>query len=390
VLNRTKLVDATIKTVRKNLLEGAALVVVVLLLLLGNVRAALICALAIPLAMLMTATGMVQNRVSGNLMSLGAIDFGLIVDGAVIIVENCLRRLAESQHHKGRVLTLPERLHEVSVATKEMIQPSFYGQAIIVTVYFPILALTGIEGKMFHPMALTVIFALVGAFILSLTFVPAMVAILIRGRVTEREMFLIRWAKTPMRPSCCSLSACAGRSSLSRWLRSWDRSCSLAAWGRSSSQPWMRKTWRCTRCASHPHPSRSRRPCSLMWSVRSRPSRKLPFVYSKTGTAEMATDPMPPNVSDTFIIFKPRDQWRSEAELDRLIAAQDAENDKIGSRAGHDEHAHAGPRIEGHKGKLVRLIELTVATVPGNNYEFTQPIQMRFNELISGSEGMWR
>jgi cobalt-zinc-cadmium resistance protein CzcA len=207
VLNRTKLVDATIATVQKNLLEGAVLVVVVLLLLLGNVRAAIICALAIPLSMLMTATGMVQNKVSGNLMSLGAIDFGLIVDGAVIIVENCLRRLGEAQHRLaqsdksgGRSLTLQERLHEVMVAAKEMIQPSVYGQAIIVTVYFPILALTGVEGKMFHPMAMTVIFALVAAFILSLTFVPAMVAIFITGKVTEKEVFLIRWAKAAYAP----------------------------------------------------------------------------------------------------------------------------------------------------------------------------------------------
>jgi cobalt-zinc-cadmium resistance protein CzcA len=133
-------------------------------------------------------------------MSLGAIDFGLIVDGAVIIVENCLRRLGEAQHHKGRLLTLQERLHEVMVAAKEMIQPSVYGQAIIVTVYFPILALTGVEGKMFQPMALTVIFALVAAFILSLTFVPAMVAILITGKVTEKDMFLIRWAKAAYEP----------------------------------------------------------------------------------------------------------------------------------------------------------------------------------------------
>src|SRR6185369_10580512 len=190
----TKLVDATIDTVKKNLMEGAILVIVVLLLLLGNVRAALICALAIPLSMLMTATGMVQNKVSGNLMSLGAIDFGLIVDGAVIIVENCLRRLGAKQHHLGRRLTIHERLHEVDIAAKEMVRPSLFGQAIIITVYFPILALGGIEGKMFHPMALAVILALGAALILSMTFVPAMVAILIRGKVSEKEMFLVRWA----------------------------------------------------------------------------------------------------------------------------------------------------------------------------------------------------
>ena len=200
VLNRTKLVDATIGTVQKNLAEGAFLVITVLFLLLGNIRAAFITALAIPLSMLMTATGMVQARVSGNLMSLGAIDFGLIVDGAVIIVENCLRRLAERQHALGRTLDLSERLHEVMVASKEMIQPTVYGQAIIITVYLPILTLTGIEGKMFQPMALTVIFALVAAFVLSLTFVPAMVALCIRGRVSEGDNVLVRGAKRIYEP----------------------------------------------------------------------------------------------------------------------------------------------------------------------------------------------
>ena len=200
VLNRSKLVNATIKTVEKNLAEGAILVIAVLFLLLGNLRAALITALAIPLSMLLTAIGMVRAGVSGNLMSLGALDFGLIVDGAVIIVENCLRRLAERQHALGRLLTLPERLHEVWVATREMIQPSVFGQAIIITVYLPILSLTGIEGKMFTPMAMTVIFALVGAFVLSLTFVPAMVALCIRGKVKEKDNVLVRGAKWAYAP----------------------------------------------------------------------------------------------------------------------------------------------------------------------------------------------
>ncbi len=187
MLNRTKLVDATIATVSRNLIEGALLVIVVLFLLLGNMRAALITALAIPLSMLMTATGMVHAGISGNLMSLGAIDFGLIVDGAVIIVENCLRLLAEKQHELGRMLTLQERLRGDCRASKQMMQPSVYGQAIIITVYLPLLTLTGVEGKMFQPMALTVIFALAGGVHLSLTFIPAMVAIFVSGRVQERE-----------------------------------------------------------------------------------------------------------------------------------------------------------------------------------------------------------
>jgi len=396
VLNRTKLVDATIRTIQKNLLEGAALVIVVLLLLLGNIRAALICAMAIPLSMLITATGMVQYKVSGNLMSLGAIDFGLIVDGAVIIVENCLRRLAEAQHRKDRVLTLQERLHEVIVAAKEMIQPSVYGQAIIITVYFPILTLTGVEGKMFHPMALTVIFALIGAFILSLTFIPAMVAILIRGRVTEKEMFLIRWAKTVYEPVV----------RLSMRLRWAVAAAAVVAFVGSAllftrlGQEFV-PTLDEKDLAMHAMriPSTSLTQSQLMQFDVERTVSGIPevaFVYSKTGTAEMATDPMPPNVSDTFIIFKPRDEWRSEAELDLRIAERthaletmSTHGDSPDAHAGQGGGGHAGegPGTEGQKGKLVRLIELTLATVPGNNYEFTQPIQMRFNELISGVRG---
>jgi len=392
VLNRTKLVDATIRTVQKNLLEGAILVIVVLLLLLGNVRAALICAAAIPLSMLMAATGMVQNNVSGNLMSLGAIDFGLIVDGAVIIVENCLRRLANKQHHEGRLLTLQERLHEVMVAAKEMIQPSVFGQAIIITVYFPILALTGVEGKMFHPMAMTVIFALISAFILSMTFVPAMVAILIRGKVTEKDMFLIRWAKSAYEP-------------VVRWavrLRWVVVAAAVPAFAGSvllftslgqEFVPTLDEKDIAMHAMRIPSTSLSQSQ-DMQFDVERTVSQfpEVAFVYSKTGTAEMATDPMPPNVSDTFIILKPTDQWRSEAELDLLIAEKTEELEKMGAHGGeedgHEEHGgHAEVKLEGHKGKLQKLIELTVATVPGNNYEFTQPIQMRFNELISGVRG---
>ena len=221
VLNRSKLVNATIKTVEKNLAEGALLVIAVLFLLLGNLRAALITALAIPLSMLLTAIGMVQAGVSGNLMSLGAVDFGLIVDGAVIIVENCLRRLAERQHALGRLLTLRERLHEVWAATREMIQPSVFGQAIIITVYLPILALTGVEGKMFTPMAMTVIFALVAAFVLSLTFVPAMVALCVRGRVTGTG----KRARAPGQVGLCAGAAAGAAAALCRGAAGGGRLC---------------------------------------------------------------------------------------------------------------------------------------------------------------------
>ncbi|NUQ51744.1 MAG: CusA/CzcA family heavy metal efflux RND transporter [Phycisphaerales bacterium] len=397
VLNRTKLVDATIATVEKNLLEGAILVIVVLLLMLGNVRAAIICALAIPLAMLMTATGMVQNKVSGNLMSLGAIDFGLIVDGAVIIVENCLRRLAEKQHHEKRLLTFEERMHEVTIAAKEMIQPSVYGQAIIITVYFPILALTGVEGKMFHPMAMTVIFALIAAFILSLTFIPAMVAIVIRGKVSEKDIFVVRWAKAVYEPVLkWSLKL--------RWPVAGAAIVAFAAsvmiFGTLGQE--FAPTLDEKDIAMHAMriPATSLTQSQHMQKDVERTVATIPevaFVYSKTGTAELASDPMPPNVSDTFIVLKPKTEWRSEAELDKLIGEKAKEIATLAGEGGHDEHGHGGEgggeeehaeiKIEGHKGKLIQLIQLTVATVPGNNYEFTQPIQMRFNELIAGVRG---
>ncbi len=391
VLNRTKLVDATIRTVQKNLLEGAILVIVVLFLLLGNVRAALICAAAIPLSMLMAATGMVQNNVSGNLMSLGAIDFGLIVDGAVIIVENCLRRLALKQHHEGRLLTLQERLHEVMVASKEMIQPSVFGQAIIITVYFPILALTGVEGKMFHPMAMTVIFALISAFILSMTFVPAMVAILIRGKVTEKDMFLIRWAKIAYEP-------------VVRWavrLRWVVVAAAVLAFAASALLftrlgqefvPTLDEKDLALQALRMPSTSLTQSQdmqFQLEQMLAGHP--EVAFVFSKTGTAELASDPMPPNISDTFVIFKPQEQWRSEAELRRLAAEKKEEIERLGVGGhghgeGEEEHEE-GPSLEGHKGALLELIQAEAAMLPGQNYEFTQPIQMRFNELISGVRG---
>jgi heavy metal efflux system protein len=354
VLNRSKLVNATIWTVEKNLAEGALLVIVVLFLLLGNIRAALITALAIPLSMLMTATGMVKAGISGNLMSLGAIDFGLIVDGAVIIVENCLRHLAERQHVLGRTLTLSERLHEVWVATREMIQPSVYGQAIIITVYLPILTLTGIEGKMFHPMAMTVIMALVSAFVLSLTFVPAMVALCIRGRVKEGDNVLIRWAKRGYEP-------------VLRWALRLRYAVVLLAivafggalllFGRLGQE--FIPTLDEQDLAIHALriPSTSLTQSTQMQQRVEKTISAFPevgFVFSKTGTAEMAADPMPPNVSDTFVILKPRDQWPDPHEP---------------------------------KSALQQRIEAALERVPGNGYEFTQPIQMRFNQLIAGVRG---
>jgi len=351
VLSRVKLVDATIATVRRNLTEGALLVILVLFLLLGNARAALITAMAIPLSMLMAASGMVQMKISGNLMSLGAIDFGLIVDGAVIIIENCLRRLGEKQHELGRLLTLPERLQEVMAASKEMIQPTVFGQAIIITVYVPILSLTGVEGKMFHPMAMTVILALVSAFILSMTFIPAMVAIFIKGRVREKKNLLMRIAeqvyerglKWAVQYKFTVVLAAVGVFAIS-----------LLIFGRLGQEfvPTLDEKDILVQPARIPSTSLTQS-TEMQFEVEKTIMGfpEVASVYSKTGTAEMATDPMPPNVSDTFVILKPREQWPDPHE----------------------------PKQE-----LIERLEKALKKLPGNNYEFTQPIQMRFNELIAG------
>lgn len=351
VLNRTKLVDATIHTVQKNLGEGALLVIVVLFLLLGNMRAALITALVIPITMMLTATGMLKAGISANLMSLGALDFGLIVDGAVIVTENCLRRLAERQHHEGRLLTLQERLSEVMNASRQMIQPAVFGQAIIITVYLPLLTFTGVEGKMFEPMAMTVIIALVAAFILSLTFVPAMIALFIRGRVEEKENRIIARAKSGYAPI---LDRVLARPRLVIMLAAAFFILSLVVATRLGQE--FIPTLDEKDIAMHAMriPSTGISESTAMQLKVEKAISTLPevaFVYAKTGTAEMAADPMPPNVSDTFIILKPKDEWP----------------DKSMSKA-----------------DFIEKLAASVGQVPGNNYEYTQPIQMRFNELIAG------
>jgi cobalt-zinc-cadmium resistance protein CzcA len=351
VLNRTKLVDRTIGTVQKNLIEGALLVIVILFLLLGNFRAALITALVIPLSMLMTSMGMIRAGISGNLMSLGALDFGLIVDGAVIITENCLSRLAHRQHHEGRMLTLQERLHEVMVASREMIQPTVFGQAIIIMVYVPLLTFSGVEGKMFEPMAMTVIFALIAAFVLSLTFVPAMLAIFVKGKVEEKESRIIHKTKGWYEPAL-------------HWaLRSPIKIIGAATAGFVFSLvlfstmgqefiPTLDEKDIAMHAMRIPSTSLTQSQ-ELQFAVEKAVSSvpEVEFVFSKTGTAEMAADPMPPNVSDTFIILKDKEQW---------------------------------PDSGATKDEVLSKINKAVSDVPGNNYEFTQPIQMRFNELISG------
>ncbi|MGU3538923.1 efflux RND transporter permease subunit [Methylobacterium sp. A54F] len=353
VLDRTTLVDATIRTVARNLAEGALLVVAVLFLMLGNARAALVAALVIPLAMLMTMVGMVQGRISANLMSLGALDFGLIVDGAVIITENALRRLAERQARDG-VLSAQERLATVEAAAAEMIGPTVYGQAIIILVYVPLLTFTGVEGKMFAPMALTVILALAAAFVLSLTFVPAMIAILITGPVRERESPVVRALARLYRPLLDgALRAPLATIGLAALLFAG----SLGLLGRLGQEFMPQLDEGNVALHAMRIPSTSLTQSQAMQARVERAVAGLPevaYVFSKTGTAEIASDPMPPNVSDTFVMLKPRSAWPDPA-LSREA--------------------------------LVARIEAAVEALPGNAYEFTQPIQMRFNELLAGTRG---
>lgn len=351
IYDRTDLVERAIWTVEKNLAEGALLVIAVLFLLLGNVRAALITAAVIPITMLMTITGMVRAGVSGNLMSLGALDFGLIVDGAVIIVENCLRRFGEAQHAVGRLLNRDERFALAASATSEVIRPSLFGVLIIALVYVPIFALTGVEGKMFHPMAITVVMALTAALILSLSFVPAAVALFVTGRVEEKESRLMAWAR--------SIYAPALDAALRLRVAVVTGAVALV----------VISGFAVTRMGSEFVPSLDEGDIALhalripgtsltqaidMQRVLEARLKRLPEVeriVSKIGTAEVATDPMPPSVADTFIMLKDRADWPDPRK----------------------------PRVE-----LLREMQAVVATIPGNNYEFTQPIQMRFNELLSG------
>ncbi|WP_100656031.1 efflux RND transporter permease subunit [Alteromonas flava] len=351
VYDRTKLVDKAIDTVQKNLVEGALLVIVVLFVLLGNIRAALITAAVIPLAMLATVTGMVNYGVSANLMSLGALDFGLIVDGAVIIVENCIRRLSEAQKRTGGVLPLKERLELVFQATNEVIRPSLFGVLIITVVYIPLFSLTGVEGKMFHPMAATVIMALLAAMVFSITIVPAAVAMFMTGKVSEKESPIILLGKSVYRPILRGALkfrwfVLAGAASLvvvsvvmatrlgTEFIPQLDEgdialhAMRIPGTGIEQAVS-MQKT--------------------LEDKIMSYPQVKT--VFAKTGTAEVATDAMPPNVTDTFVMLHPRDEW---------------------------------PNPNLSKAEFVEMLEQDLQGVAGNNYEFTQPIQMRFNELISG------
>jgi cobalt-zinc-cadmium resistance protein CzcA len=351
VYDRTLLVEKAIDTVKTNLLEGALFVIAVLFLLLGNIRAALITAAVIPLSMLATITGMVKTGVSANLMSLGALDFGLIVDGAVIIVENAIRRLSEAQAAVNGRLERRERLQVVFEATNEVIRPSLFGVIIITVVYIPLFTLTGVEGKMFQPMAATVIMALTAAIILSLTVVPAAVAVFMNGKVSEKENRIMVAAKSVYKPLLL------GALKLRWWVVSGATVLLVAS------------AWLATTLGSEFVPQLDEgdivfhalripgtgleQAVEMQKMVEDR-VKELPQVskvFSKIGTPEVANDPMPPYAADTFVVFKPREQW---------------------------------PDPDLPKAELIAQLQEAVAPLPGNNYEFTQPIEMRFNELISG------
>ncbi|WP_131781526.1 CusA/CzcA family heavy metal efflux RND transporter [Legionella gresilensis] len=351
VYNRTWLVNATINTVKNNLLEGALLVCIILFLFLGNIRAALITALVIPLSMLLTISGMVTNQISANLMSLGALDFGLIVDSAVIIVENCMKRLGQKQHALNRILNLNERLGVVASATTEVMRPSIFGVFIITIVYLPILTLTGVEGKMFIPMAKTVIMALLASMLFALTFVPAAITILLRGSIREKENILVHYLGL-------------GYARVLKW-------CFYARYFVISAAVLLIAVslFIAFRLGGEFIPSLDEGDITMhalripgtsltqainmqyLVEQRIRQFPEVKLIFSKLGTAEIANDPMPPNVADTFIILKPRTEW---------------------------------PNPRKTKQAIVQEIEKAVKEIPGNNYEFTQPIEMRFNELISG------
>ena len=352
VYDRTVLVDKAIATVQKNLLEGAILVIVVLFVFLGNIRAAVLTALVIPLAMLFTFTGMVSGKVSANLMSLGALDFGIIIDGAVVIVENCIRRLAHAQARLGRPLALPERLHAVFAASKEVRRPLIFGQLIIMIVYLPVFALTGVEGKMFTPMAFTVVTALLGAMALSVTFVPAAVALSIGKRVTEKESVFIRAAKRAYHPAL-TLAMANKPVVLTFAVVAVMLSGLIGARMGSEFIPSLNEGDFAIQALRVPATSLTQS-VEMQRQLERKLVEEFPQIeriFARTGTAEVASDAMPPNISDAYVMLKPRSQWPD-------------------------------PRLS--RDELMRRVQASAVRLPGSAYEFSQPIELRFNELISG------
>lgn len=352
VYDRTHLVDKAIATVKKNLIEGAILVIAILFLFLGNIRAALITAMVIPLSMLFTFTGMFSNKVSANLMSLGALDFGIIVDGAVVIVENTLRRLAHAQQHHGRLLTRAERFKEVFAAAKEARRPLIFGQLIIMVVYLPIFALSGVEGKMFHPMAFTVVIALLGAMLLSVTFVPAAIALFVTGKVKEEEGAVMRGARRVYAPALAwvmSHRAVAVGAALGVIVFSGVLTSRMG----SEFVPSLSEGDFALQALRVPGTSLTQS-VDMQQRLETLILARVPEVervFARTGTAEIASDPMPPNISDSYVMLKPKAQWPDPGKSREILMAE---------------------------------LQAAAATLPGSNYELSQPIQLRFNELISG------
>ncbi|MEQ8951742.1 CusA/CzcA family heavy metal efflux RND transporter [Parvibaculum sp.] len=349
--DRTSLVQKTVATVRTNLIEGAVLVIVVLFILLRNIRAALITAAVIPISMLITVTGMVEYKISANLMSLGAIDFGLIVDGAVIIVENCLRRLSEERKRFGHALSTNDRFSVVVEATREVMTPAMFGSFIITVVYLPILTLTGVEGKMFTPMAVTVVLALLAAMVLALTFVPAAIAIFVRGDVEEKESPVMRWAQRGYEPA---LAFALGRQktvTVAAGILVLIAAIGATRFG-TEFIPRLDEGDVAVQALRVPGTSLSQSidmQMKVEEALLSMPEVKE--VFARTGTAEVATDAMPPNISDAYVMIRPRSEWPDKSK----------------------------PKAE-----LLREIDEVLAAIPGSNYEVSQPIELRFNELISG------
>ncbi|MBN6536319.1 cation transporter [Acinetobacter pittii] len=352
VYDRSSLVDKAIKTVAKNLIEGAILVIVILFIFLGNFRAALITACIIPLAMLFTLTGMAEQKISANLMSLGALDFGIIVDGAVVIVENCIRRLAEAQHLKGRLLTRSERFTEVFLAAKQARRPLIFGQIIIMVVYLPIFALAGVEAKMFHPMAMTVVLALLGAIILSVTFVPAAVALFVTGEVKEKEsrwMMTLKKGYADLLDKAYAFRYVVVTAAISILILT----SAIATRVGSEFAPQLSEGDFALQLMRAPSTG-IEESLKIQENVEKQLLKAFPeikAIFARTGTAEVATDVMPPNISDGIVLLKPHDQWPNPKEtIDEL---------------------------------RTRMLQF-VNQIPGNNSEFSQPIELRFNELISG------
>ena len=352
VYDRTHLVDRAIQTVQKNLIEGAILVIIILFVFLGNLRAALITACIIPLSMLFTFMGMAEQKISANLMSLGALDFGIIIDGAVVIVENCIRRLAEAQKIKGRLLNRSERLEEVFLAAKQARRPLIFGQLIILVVYLPIFTLSGVEAKLFHPMAMTVVLALIGAMILSVTFVPAAVALFVTGEVKETESRWMHWLKT-------QYELLLDQAYELRLFVTIMALCILMLSGVLATQIGSEFAPQLSEGDFAVQQMRSPS-TGLEQSLRMQENTEkllleafpeIKAIFARTGTAEIATDVMPPNISDAVVLLKPKDEW---------------------------------PNPKQTIDELRQRMMTVLATLPGNNSEFSQPIELRFNELISG------